>query len=80
MNKRITQWTKEASKLLLNKTIVDVRYMTDEEQSMMHWDFKPVVLILDDGTAIYPSSDDEGNYAGALFTNNENLPVVPVIY
>ena len=79
MNKWITHWTKEASKLLLNKTIVDVRYMTDEEQSMMYWDFKPVVLILDDGTAIYPSSDDEGNGAGALFTTNENLPIIPVI-
>ena len=48
MNKFIAQWTEDASKLLLNKTIVEVRYMTDEEQTSMHWDFKPIILILND--------------------------------
>ena len=79
MNKFIAQWTEDASKLLLDKTIVEVRYMTDEEQTSMHWDSKPIILILNDGTAIYPSRDDEGNDAGALFTTNEDLPTIPVI-
>ena len=79
MNKFISQWTEDASKLLLNKTIVGVRYMTDDEQASMHWDSKPIILVLNDGTAIYPSRDDEGNDAGALFTTNEELPTIPVI-
>ena len=79
MNKWINQWTKEASKLLLNKTIVEVRYMTNKEQAAMYWDFKPIILILNDGTAIYPSCDDEGNGAGALFTTDAKLHTIPVI-
>ena len=31
------------------------------------------------GTSLVPSMDDEGNDAGALFINNKDLPVIPVI-
>jgi hypothetical protein len=43
------------------------------------WDKSGIVLMLDDGTYIYPSRDDEGNGAGALFTSHADLPVIPVI-
>jgi len=32
----------------------------------------------DDGTVIYPSRDDEGNGAGAMFTNIEKFSPIPV--
>jgi hypothetical protein len=37
------------------------------------------MLELDDGTVLFPASDDEGNDAGALFTANDKLPVIPTI-
>lgn len=75
----IKQWESNAKKLLVGKTIKEVRYLTKKEQESMMWDRGSLVIILTDGTAIYPSADDEGNDAGALFTNNEELPTIPVI-
>tara|TARA_R110002153_G_scaffold84853_1_gene212012 strand:- start:1522 stop:1764 length:243 start_codon:yes stop_codon:yes gene_type:complete len=79
MDKWEVKWTEGASKLLLNRTIVKVRYMTDEEKEEVNWDSKPIVLILDNGTSIYPSRDSEGNDGGSLFTNHIDLPVIPVL-
>jgi hypothetical protein len=75
----ITRWTKIAQDMLFGKKITGVRYMSDEEAEQLGWDEKCVVIELDDGNIIYPSSDDEGNNAGALFTNDEKEPVLPVI-
>ena len=79
MNKIEKQWTDTASKILVGRKIVGVRYMTKAEAKGMDWFSRPIVLILDDRTLIYPSHDDEGNDGGALFTNNDNDPVIPVI-
>ena len=38
----------------------------------MGWDYQPLELFLDNGTILTPSMDDEGNNAGALFTNIKN--------
>jgi hypothetical protein len=72
-------WTEIAREQLLGKKIVGVRYMTKEEADQLGWDNRPIVLLLDDGIAIYPSQDDEGNGPGALFTNNETNSVIPVL-
>ena len=72
-------WTKVASDMLLGRKIVKVRYLLAEEAEEMGWDHRPVVLQLDDGNIIYPSMDDEGNNGGAMFTNNEDNPCLPVI-
>jgi len=72
-------WTDIDKKQLLNRKIVDVRYLTDEEIEGLGWDEKAIVMILDDGNMIYPSSDDEGNSAGALFTCNSDQPTLPVL-
>lgn len=72
-------WTDVAKKQLLNRKIVDVRYLTNEEMENLGWDEKAIVMILDDGNMIYPSSDDEGNSAGALFTCNSDQPTLPVM-
>lgn len=72
-----TYWTKVAKKTLLNKKIVDVFYMTEEDAEKMGWYSCPVVFVLDDGTQIIPSADDEGNDGGSLFYGADG--VLPVL-
>lgn len=81
MNETIAHWTQEASRILLNKKIVQVRYMTDAEQQAFGWNHKAVVLQLEDNTLVFPSRDDEGNDAGALhyLKDNEADYCLPVI-
>lgn len=73
-------WTEVASKQLLGKKIVAVRYMTVAEMNTMGWDTRCIVLKLNDGNLIYPSMDDEGNGAGTLFTNNRSESIIPVLW
>lgn len=49
------EWTEEAQRLLLGRRITDVEYRSGH-----------VCLRLDDGTAVWPVRDDEGNGPGAL--------------
>lgn len=72
-------WTKVAKDQLLGKKIVGVRYLSEQEAEDLGWTSRSIVLTLDDGNMIYPSMDDEGNDAGALFTCNEKNPTIPVI-
>lgn len=57
---------KENEARLLGRRIASIRYMTDEEQKSLGWSQKAVVLILDDGSLLFPMADDEGNDAGAI--------------
>lgn len=55
---------------LIGRTIKAVRPMTARELASQGWEDDPhggIVLILDDGTRLYPSRDEEGNGPGALF-------------
>ena len=72
-------WSRHAAKLLKGRRIVDVRYMTAKEQVDIDFRRASIVLILDNGHAIFPSMDDEGNDAGAMFTTFEELPIIPVM-
>jgi len=72
-------WTKIAANLLEGKKINKVRYMTEEEKDILGWSNRSLVIQLDDGNLIFPSQDDEGNGPGALFSNDEKIPVLPVI-
>ena len=72
-------WCDVAKTMLLNRKIVGVRYLLDEEMELLGWDERSIVLILDDGNMIFPSSDDEGNRAGALFTNDPKHPTLPTL-
>lgn len=76
-----TKLTKEASDILLGRTIKHVRYMTPEEMEWIGWWKCPVVMILDNGTIIYPSTDDEGNDGGAIHysTKDGNGSCIPVL-
>jgi hypothetical protein len=74
-------WTEKAAAVLLNRKIVEVRYLTEEEMEILGWYNRCVVFILDDDTIVYPSKDDEGNNAGALYFQKENADdyILPVI-
>lgn len=83
-NTIINSWEKYGKQHLLGKRITKVRYLTSEEAEMLGWRCTSIVLQLEDGTMIFPSADDEGNDAGALFGqsfNGEELtfPVCPKI-
>jgi len=54
---------------LIGKKIKDVRNMTEQELNAEGWDTKShvICLVFEDGTKVYPSADDEGNYGGLLF-------------
>ena len=74
------RWQKKIEKQLCGKKIVAVRYMTPQEAESSGWYYQPILLILDDGTALCPMSDDEGNEASALCVlNNEELSTIPVM-
>ena len=73
------RWQDKAEKILLGRKIIKVEWITDKECEEMMWDSKPISMLLDDGTWIYPSADDEGNDAGALFTTSEVESCLPVM-
>ena len=78
-NELTKQWGERASKNLKGKVIAEVRYLTEEEVNGMGWYHSALAIFFTDGSYIFPSRDDEGNDAGALFASFEDLPVIPVI-
>lgn len=73
------EWTEIARSLLLNKKIVDVRYLTQEEADDLGWSERVVAFQTEDGLWFFPSRDDEGNDGGALFTSDEKHSCLPVM-
>ena len=75
-------WQNLANKHLVGRTIVKAEWLSpSESHRLMGWDYQPLELFLDNGTILTPSSDDEGNNAGALFTNIKNKGMIgEVIY
>ncbi len=73
------KWSAAISKVLVGKTIKQIRYLTDQEQQEFDWLDSAVVIIFTDGSWIIPMSDDEGNNAGAIQTSNPELETIPVI-
>ncbi len=78
-NKLKDKWSEEVYKKLVGLKIIDVRYMTDKETKAYDWPCAAIVIVLEDGNTLIPSTDDEGNGPGALFTTFEDLPIIPVI-
>jgi hypothetical protein len=67
---------------MIGKRIVKVRRMTNKEMKREGWEgcvHRPVVLVLDDGTLLYPSCDDEGNGPGAIFGFNTEGQAISII-
>jgi len=65
------RWTAYANQHLIGRRIVSVRYMTKEEADAMGWYKRPLVMVLDNDTVLYLSSDDEGNDGGVMFGQTE---------
>ena len=72
-------WLRSTADVLVGREIVSVRYLTEQERADLGFYLRCIVLVLDDGTLVYPSRDDEGNDAGALFTTHRSLPTIPTI-
>jgi hypothetical protein len=55
--------------VVLNAKIKEVRPMNAAEMKAEYWvgERPPTVLVLDNGTKLYASRDDEGNGPGVLF-------------
>jgi hypothetical protein len=62
----------------LNK-LKKIRWMTEKEVKEYDWLGSAPVIEFTDGTIIIASMDDEGNDAGALFTNDSECSVLPRI-
>jgi hypothetical protein len=73
------RWEQIARQLLLNKKIVDVRYLTKDEAEDLGWNERVVAFQTEDGLWFFPSRDDEGNGGGALFTSDDKDSCLPVI-
>jgi hypothetical protein len=56
---------------LEGNAIKEVRKMTEEEMEGEFWEANhhspPKVIVLEDGTKLYPSQDSEGNSFGQMF-------------
>ncbi len=73
----IEKWTKKSKEVLEGKTIVEVRYMNDQEMEDIGWSSRPICFFLNDGTYCTLSQDEEGNDGGVLFYNeNGILPTI----
>jgi hypothetical protein len=73
------KWIKKISSLLVGKKIVKIQYMTEKVAEEQGWYRRPIQIKLEDGTWLTPSQDDEGNDGGSIYTNIEQLPIIPVI-
>jgi hypothetical protein len=69
----LTKWEKIAKETLQGRTIVEVRYLNDEEMEDIGWYSRPICFILDNGTYCTLSQDDEGNDGGVLFFNENGV-------
>ena len=72
------KWTKLATEVLVGRTIKSVKYLHSSDMDSM-WAKKPIVIYLDNGVALIPLSDDEGNDGGSLETTDKRLPIIPVL-
>ena len=78
-DEKIKKWEDRCSAVLVGKTIKSVRYQYTCEKKDMGWSKKSLVIFFTDGSYIFPSSDDEGNNAGALFTSFKGIEGIPTI-
>ncbi len=54
--------------------------MSQEEADHFGWYSRSVVIELDNGVLLWPSRDDEGNDAGAIFTTDPKGSTLPVLW
>jgi len=59
-------------KHLIGKKIVDIVPVTKEEMDDLGWYGRAMKIVLDNGTVIIASSDEEGNDAGSFYIFGAN--------
>ena len=64
------------NKAIVGLKITNIRYLSEKEKQALGWYQKAPVIELEDGILLFPAIDEEGNDAGALFTNLEMFPVI----
>jgi hypothetical protein len=67
------KWTKVAKEVLKGRTIVEVRYLNDEEMKILGWYTRPICFMLDNCICCMLSCDDEGNDGGVLFYGKDGV-------
>ncbi len=55
-----------AAKQLAGRRIEAVRYMSQPEVEAFGWSHRPLELLLDDGSTLYATADEEMNEAGVI--------------
>lgn len=68
---------------LIGRKIVDVIPLNKTIIEKEGWDYSPynsICLLLDDGSIIYPSQDEEGNGPGCLFAMDKKLETAYYIF
>lgn len=75
----IKKWEKDIQPKLVGRKITGCKYMTEKEMEGLGWNSKALIITLEGGVKLFASADDEGNDAGALFTNIRGLETIPVI-
>ncbi len=73
------RWGLAATKSLKGKVVKSVRYMSEKEREEYGWYNCAAIVVFEDGSWLMPSTDDEGNDAGALFSSDPDLDTIPVI-
>ena len=51
---------------LVGRKIIQIRRMTEDEMEHFGWYSNPIIIRLDNGAAIIPMRDDEGNDGGSM--------------
>jgi hypothetical protein len=73
----LTHWCNLANDVLKGRTIIEVRYLTDDEMELMGWYKRPICFTLDNKEICVLSADDEGNDGGVLFYGRNG--VIPTL-
>jgi hypothetical protein len=67
---------KKAEEALVGRTIVGVKYMSEEDVNFIGWSESALIIILDNDETIIPSKDSEGNDAGCYFLSKQTIPSI----
>lgn len=76
----IARWNRIATELLIGQKVKRVCYLSDDEIEHMGWDARSVGIEFESGLVVWISQDDEGNGPGSLFTSDDKVPVLPVLW
>lgn len=73
------QFMDKLNKALVGQTITKVEYLNPKDsKELMGWDYQPCEIHLSNGVILTPSADDEGNNAGAIITNIDDVGTIGV--